>query len=1523
MSLVRPTHGTGPTRAEHVAAGIGVPQPGVLVERRVFPAAGLVAVPAHLSLEEACTLPLAPLTAWMALNWDRPLYKPREGHGWTVVMQGTGGVSVAALEQARALGLTSIITSSSDEKLARAKDLGAAHTINYRTTPDWASEVLRLTDGKGADVIVETGGPGTMEQSLRAVAEGGNISAVGILTGSSSGGGGDSQTAVGLQLINRNATLKGINIGPRDRMEEMLRLYESKAVRPVVGETFGFESAREAMKFMRNEVNYVYRVNDRAVDRIVIAIFYQVFHYFTVLHHISIPSLDRIDGGCPIARDDSNNAKAGSVSSQTIHDSSDGLYIGQHRKYSNCGPLISDRTHNYSWQLDHLTVDLTYPTEPTTTASSTVTVDLSYPTETTTTTGSTVTVDLSYPTETTPITTQSTVTVDLSYPTETTPTNTGSTITVDLSYPTESSVGSTVTIDLSYSPETTTTGTTVTVDLSYPAEPTSSTGTTVTIDLSYPTETTPTSTGTTVTVDLSYPTESASSTGSTVTVDLSYPTESVSSTGSTVTVDLSYPTESVSSTGTTVTVDLSYPTETASSTPSTVTVDLSYPTETTVASTFTVDLTYPGGSTAASTVTVDISYPTETTAASKITIDLSNPKTVASTITVDLSNPSESASAATVTVDLTYPTETVAKTVASTITVDLSNPTESAAASKITDEPKDETDANGEVAVSCPPGWDHSYEQESMIANGIATTRISQTMLERDGTGQYYHEYYEQRALPDEQSATIASQNRTALETVGPSNSLYGLASILVWASIGVLLVESTEPFWPAHLLAWAAGGAVDVLLFGLTANGASLSNTWDIARLCIHLVRVSVFLVAVVYGCLCIRRNPKGESGTDGESRGLLAGSDTGRVPDIDPGSPTAYGSLPHAEASANEDDDPNSPGDEGDDGDQEIKDMQQRRLEEQGGWLGYVRSFLIFLPYIIPYHHRQTQMWLVVSGLCMLLERALTLMIPRQLGILTESLGEMAGSGRVPWRALAIWCALQFPISSATSTLRSMASTRISQFSYRRLTERAFAHVMSLSMDYHTGKSSGRVVKAIEQGSNLSSVLNSVFGIAPIVIDFLVAVVYLTSAFDTTMGFIIVATAMTHTYFAYKGNGMVMKYERGLNEAARAESETLYDSITNWQTVAYHNRASFELERYSKAIWKNTMAMRKFLDGFEYVGLGEGLIMTLGELAAASVVAMRVANGTTSLGSFVFLVSYWDAVRSPMTSLSWSLRDAASHLIDAEWLYQLLQTKPTVRDKPGAQPLRWRGGRVDFKDVGFSYGPDRPIIKDMTFTAEPGQSIALVGETGGGKSTTLKLLYRFYDVTSGSVMIDGQDVRDVTLDSLRESLGAVPQDPSVFDQTIMENVIYARPGATEADVVEACKAARIHHQIMKFPEGYSTRLGERGVRLSGGELQRLAIARVMLRRPQIVVLDEATSSVDSDTEAAVQAAIRELSKDRTVFTVAHRLSTIVNADVILVVDGGRIIERGTHRELLEWGGKYARLWAMQTVVEDDSRAS
>jgi ABC-type multidrug transport system fused ATPase/permease subunit len=273
------------------------------------------------------------------------------------------------------------------------------------------------------------------------------------------------------------------------------------------------------------------------------------------------------------------------------------------------------------------------------------------------------------------------------------------------------------------------------------------------------------------------------------------------------------------------------------------------------------------------------------------------------------------------------------------------------------------------------------------------------------------------------------------------------------------------------------------------------------------------------------------------------------------------------------------------------------------------------------------------------------------------------------------------------------------------------------------------------------------------------------------------------------------------------------------------------------------------------------------------------------------------------------------SSSLIDAERLLQLLNTKPSVADKEGAKDLVVDEGRVEFKDVEFAYDVRKPIIRGVNLQAEGGQTIAFVGETGGGKSTMLKLLFRFYDVTGGSIMIDGQDLRSVTQSSLRDALGLVPQDPVLFNQTILQNIRYARLDATDEDIKDACRAAAIHDDIESFPDKYNSKVGERGVRLSGGQLQRIAIARVLLKNPKIVLLDEATSAIDSAIEEQIQAAFRKLSKGRTTFVIAHRLSTIVEADQIIVIEKGEIAQRGTHHELLELGGKYAELWSKQTA--------
>jgi ABC-type transport system involved in Fe-S cluster assembly fused permease/ATPase subunit len=385
----------------------------------------------------------------------------------------------------------------------------------------------------------------------------------------------------------------------------------------------------------------------------------------------------------------------------------------------------------------------------------------------------------------------------------------------------------------------------------------------------------------------------------------------------------------------------------------------------------------------------------------------------------------------------------------------------------------------------------------------------------------------------------------------------------------------------------------------------------------------------------------------------------------------------------------------------------------------------------------------------------------------------------------------------------------------------------------------------------------------------------------------------------------------------------ETLYESISNWQTVAYFNRTPYERDRYGKAIQTTIDAQMSWIFR-SFAGHGvQSLIMKLGFAGATILAISQISSGQKPVGNLITLIMYWGTMTYPLSTMADSYRQISSTLIDAERLLQLLKTTPTVTDSQIPADLAVKSCKVEFKDVSFSYDERKDVLKNINFVAEPGQTVAFVGETGGGKSTMLKLLFRFYDVTKGSVTIDGQDLRSVTISSLREALGAVPQDPSLFNQTILENVRYARLDATDEEIHEVCKAAAVHDKIMSFPDQYKSKVGERGVKLSGGELQRISIARVLLKNPKIVMLDEATSAVDSSTEALIQDAFRLLSAGRTTFVIAHRLSTIIEADLILVVDHGEIIERGTHAELVQQGGKYLELWTKQTVVKSSGSES
>jgi ABC-type transport system involved in Fe-S cluster assembly fused permease/ATPase subunit len=726
------------------------------------------------------------------------------------------------------------------------------------------------------------------------------------------------------------------------------------------------------------------------------------------------------------------------------------------------------------------------------------------------------------------------------------------------------------------------------------------------------------------------------------------------------------------------------------------------------------------------------------------------------------------------------------------------------------------------------------------------------------------------------------------------------LASILVWGGIFVKLVGEPTPSWLPYSLAWMVGFGFETIICALSTPLRETATIFDIVAFAAQCLRVTCFLLLGIIAICLLRKADR--TVTPGESQSLLGAESAVEYGAIATENPVKTGE--DAEQSEDEDKD--------------IKEQQRKRLEEQGGWWGYLKGFMVFAPYIWPTGNRKVQACLAFMFVHVVFERFLNVLVPRQVGIITNRLAESSTGGPMPWRELLVWVFLKYLGSSAgLSMMRTIASAHVSNNSTKRLSGLAFKHVMGLSMDFHSNKDSGEVLKSVDQARSLTDLLETIgFDTGPMMIDMVVALFYITHLFDVYVAFVVLVVGVVYVSMAFKLTEYTQPKRRLYTEKSRFESKTLYESVSNWQTVSYFNRIPHEEERYQKTVDATIEAQLSYFYAWSFCYAAQSIVMTLGLLTAAFIAIYQISSGSKPVGNFVTFVMYWGTMMGPLNRLTWTWKHVNTTLVDAERLLQLVQTKSSVQDVPGAPDLEATQGRVEFKNVDFSYDDRKQTIKDLSFTVEPGQTVALVGETGGGKSSTLKLLMRFYDLTNGSINIDGQNIQDVTLSSLRETLGTVPQDPSLFNTSIMENVRYARLDATDEEVMDACRAAAVHEKIITFPDQYKSKVGERGVKLSGGELQRIAIARVILKNPKIVLLDEATSAVDSSIETQIQSAFKKLSAGRTTFVVAHRLSTIMDANVILVIDQGSIIQRGTHEELIQIEGeKYHELWSKQTA--------
>jgi ATP-binding cassette subfamily B protein len=515
--------------------------------------------------------------------------------------------------------------------------------------------------------------------------------------------------------------------------------------------------------------------------------------------------------------------------------------------------------------------------------------------------------------------------------------------------------------------------------------------------------------------------------------------------------------------------------------------------------------------------------------------------------------------------------------------------------------------------------------------------------------------------------------------------------------------------------------------------------------------------------------------------------------------------------------------------------------------------------------------------------------------------------------------WAGLRFA-STAGPQVRDAIFQPISEEAQRRAGARVFSHVHSLSVRFHQGKRTGAVYRTIERGIRAIDFLLRflAFNIAPTVIELLLAAAVLGFRYGWGFSFIATLTVIIYAWITFGVTEWRLKHRREMNEADTEAAGRAVDSLLNFETVKSFAAEARESERYDHALASYAHAAVRSNTSLVLLNMAQGLVMNIGLAAMVIAAGYVVARGAMGVGDIAAVILIMTNLYAPLNILGFAYREIKQTSIDMEKMFILLDEKPDISDKPGASPLIPLRGEVVFDCVSFAHEGRDHGLNSVSFTASAGKTTAIVGPSGAGKSTILKLLFRFYDPIGGRVLIEGRDLRDVTQSSLRSALGLVPQDVVLFNDTIRYNIAYGKPDASQAELEQAARSAQLLQFIEKLPQGWDTRVGERGLKLSGGEKQRVGIARVVLKNPVILILDEATSSLDSATEAEVQSALEEASRGRTTLVVAHRLSTIANADKIVVLDEGRIAEMGTHGQLIARGGLYADLWRRQAEEPD-----
>jgi ABC-type transport system involved in Fe-S cluster assembly fused permease/ATPase subunit len=584
-------------------------------------------------------------------------------------------------------------------------------------------------------------------------------------------------------------------------------------------------------------------------------------------------------------------------------------------------------------------------------------------------------------------------------------------------------------------------------------------------------------------------------------------------------------------------------------------------------------------------------------------------------------------------------------------------------------------------------------------------------------------------------------------------------------------------------------------------------------------------------------------------------------------------------------------------------------------------LQTIINLWPYMWPAGRFDLKMRVVWASVYLLISKFVLLLVPYFFKWSIDALnGKVDMAGILPTFmlgaiALVIATNVTRLIQLGLNQLRDALFASVGQHAVRQLAFRTFVHMHQLSLRFHLERKTGGLSRIIERGTKgIETIVRfTILNTIPTFVEFLLTALIFWRGYGFSYLAITAVTVWLYIWFTVRASDWRISIRRTMNESDTDANTKAIDSLLNFETVKYFGNEAMEAKRFDSSMARYEKAATDVWTSLGWLNFGQGVIFGLGTTVMLVFSAYAVLQGKQTVGDFVFINTMLLQLSVPLNFIGFVYREIRQGLTDIEEMFGLLEVQPEVTDAADAQPLMIRKGAISFKDVHFSYDPARPILKGISFEVPAGKTVAIVGPSGAGKSTMSRLLYRFYDVQSGSITIDGQDVRSVTQKSLRTAIGMVPQDTVLFNDTIAYNIRYGRPDADDAAVMAAAEIAQIGHFIDMLPEGFETKVGERGLKLSGGEKQRVAIARTVLKAPPVLILDEATSALDTTTERDIQAALDIVSKNRTTLVIAHRLSTVIGADEIIVLKSGEIAERGTHAGLLEQNGLYASMWNRQ----------